>query len=123
MLAEFAWYVLFYAIFSNALLFVFNLLPFFPLDGWRMVLALLPGQFMDRKQVPDVIRKNARPLSAFLQAPAFKWQEWAQASQFVLTALVVISLLIGYTRAPIPSPLDLLISSPVNTITQILMGR
>jgi Zn-dependent protease len=121
-LAEFLLALLTVGISANVLLFIFNLLPFFPLDGWRMVLSLLPGRFMDRVQVPTTIRKNARPLSEFLQAPAFKWQDWAQASQFVLMALVVISLLINNTNAPLPDPLHLLIRGPVDAITHVLTG-
>lgn len=121
-LAEFLWSLLTASIGVNVLLFIFNLLPFFPLDGWRMVLALLPGRFLDRTQVPTTIRKNAHPVSEFLQSPAYKWQEWAQASQFVLMALVVIGILIRNTNAPFPDPLQLLITGPVNSITSLLMG-
>jgi Zn-dependent protease len=122
MIGEFLFYLMFYGIFSNVLLFVFNLLPFYPLDGWRMVLSLLPGRFLDRNQVPDAIRKNVRPLSAFLQAPAFKWQDWAQVTQMILIALIFIGMAarqlgIGF------DPLDILISQPVQLIASALMGQ
>jgi Zn-dependent protease len=122
MLGEFLFYLLFYGIITNVLLFVFNLLPFFPLDGWHMVLALLPSRFMDRNQVPQAIRQNVRPLSSFLQAPAFKWQDWAQVSQMILIALVVIGMISRRMNFGI-DPLNILISQPVQIISSALMGR
>jgi Zn-dependent protease len=121
MMGDFIYYLVRYGIISNVLLFVFNLLPFFPLDGWHMVLALMPGRFLDRNQVPDVIRKNARPLSAFLQAPAFKWQDWARASQMVLIGLIVIGMITSQMRIGF-DPLGILISQPVQLIANALMG-
>ncbi|QPC84846.1 site-2 protease family protein [Phototrophicus methaneseepsis] len=104
-------------IYYNLLLGFFNLIPLFPLDGWRMMLSILPGQFLMRKQVPVWIQQNMAPLSRFLQEPAFQWQRWAQASQMVFLILILISFLPG-----IPSPLDFLISEPTIRALNLLLG-
>ncbi len=106
----------FYSVYMNLLLFAFNLLPFFPIDGWHMVLALLPARWLDRQQVPDAIRKNVHPLSMFLQQPAYKWEQWAQASQIVLMILVFIS----FANLPI-NPLSWLISAPIDFFVSIFL--
>ncbi len=82
-------------IFFNVLLFVFNLLPFFPLDGWHMVYALLP---------PDLARTWGSP-------------QWQQYSQFAFFALILLSFVGGSLNI-----LGLLIGQPVNIITRALMG-
>jgi Zn-dependent protease len=78
----------------NVLLFVFNLLPFFPIDGWHIVLSLLP---------PDL---------------AVWWQRNAQNSQYVLLGLILLSFL----RIPGLNILGLLISQPTISITLFLLG-
>jgi Zn-dependent protease len=80
-------------IFWNVLLFLFNLLPFFPIDGWHMVLALLPGYWLRREQVPSFLR-GFYAISQFLQQPAYKWQQWAAASQMVLLILIMIGFIL-----------------------------
>jgi Zn-dependent protease len=82
------------AVFLNIVLFVFNLLPFYPIDGWRMMLSLLPGYFLRREQVPTTIRKNVRPLSEFLQHPAFKWQDWQEITYVIFIGLLIIGFMI-----------------------------
>lgn len=51
----------------NVLLFVFNLLPMFPLDGWTMVLKLLPPEL------------------------AIQWQRYRDYSTYALYGLVLLS--------------------------------
>lgn len=53
----------------NLLLFVFNLLPFFPLDGWTIVAKLLP---------PDL---------------SYTWQRYRQESTYVLFGIIILSFL------------------------------
>lgn len=77
----------------NVLLFLFNLLPFSPLDGWSIVYALLPPR------------------------EAMWWERNRQNSQFVFFALI----LIGFALPGI-SPLGILISQPMSFITSLLMG-
>lgn len=113
---EFIALTLVLSIFFNLLLFVFNLLPFYPIDGWRMMLALLPGSFLTRDQIPAGIRKNARPLAAFLQSPAYKWRDWAQLSQYALLILIFLSFV------PQINLLGSIIGGPTSTLFGMLMG-
>lgn len=109
--------LLYISVFYNVLLFVFNLLPFFPIDGWRMVLSLLPGSMLTNQQIPQFIRRDVRPLANFLREPAYTWQLWAQASQFVLLGLIMLSFIPG-----LPSILGFMIAQPTSQITGFLLG-
>jgi Zn-dependent protease len=89
---DFIQQVLLLIVFWNVLLFVFNLLPFFPIDGWHIMLALLPPE------------------------PASWWQRNAQNSQFVLLGLILLSFMnIGF------DPLVQLIYEPALSIMRILI--
>ncbi len=83
----------FYIIFWNVLLFVFNLLPFFPIDGWTIVLAFLPA---------DLARW---------------WERNAMYSQYALMALILIGFVL-----PGVSPLSSIIFGPAQAITRVLTG-
>jgi Zn-dependent protease len=80
----------------NILLFVFNLLPFFPLDGWQIVYSLLP---------PDAARW---------------WQQYQTYTYYALFGLI----LFGFVSDDlgIPSPLSLLILEPVLFLRRLLLG-
>ncbi len=84
--------MLFYMIFFNLVLFVFNFLPFFPLDGWHIVLALLPAR------------------------EAIWWERNAQMSQFVFFA----AILIGFAT-PL-DPLGLVVGQPVAWLMNLLLA-
>lgn len=81
-------------VFWNVLTFVFNLMPFFPIDGWRIVFTLLP---------PDMARW---------------WERNAQNSQIVLIVLIVI----GFANIPGFDPLGTAISEPTFRLTFWLFG-
>lgn len=59
--------ILFQIITLNVVLFVFNLIPLFPLDGWNIVLSLLP---------PDL---------------ASLWQRYQQYSYYAFIGLILLS--------------------------------
>jgi len=110
-------------VFLNVLLFIFNILPLFPLDGWHIALSLLPGHWLTRAQVPVVVQQNARPISGFLQEPAYKWQQWQQLSYYVFLGLIFISIARGFMGLTfLPDPLSLLIGEPTRAISLLLMG-
>jgi Zn-dependent protease len=104
-------------VYFNVLLFVFNLLPLFPIDGWRMVLALLPGRGIQWNDIPAFIRENVRPLAAFLYEPAYKWEQWAMITQYIFFGLIVISFAL-----PNVSVFGTLISQPTFAIMRLLLG-
>jgi len=85
--------ILFTIVLFNVLLFVFNLIPLFPLDGWHIALALLPAE------------------------QANWWQANAQTSQYVFLGLILLSFF------PLGSfdPLGLFIAQPTFTITNWLI--
>ena len=90
-------------VFFNVLLFVFNVLPLFPLDGWTVTLSVLPP------------------------GPAIWWERNQQTSQYILFGLIALSFFGGYL-AGIPvigRYLDVLtwvIGVPTNVITGFLIG-
>ena len=86
--------ILYVIIFFNVLLFMFNILPFFPLDGWHIIYALLP---------PELANVWGNP-------------RWRQYSQFAFFAMILLS----FTR--IFNIFSLLIGGPTNAITRILLG-
>ncbi|MBL8148287.1 MAG: site-2 protease family protein [Anaerolineae bacterium] len=81
----------------NLILFFFNLIPLFPLDGWQIVLALLP---------PDL---------------AYTWQKYQQVSYYAFFGLILLSFL----RLPgIPNLLNVLVYQPTIALAQFLVfGR
>ncbi|MCA9883012.1 MAG: site-2 protease family protein [Anaerolineae bacterium] len=109
--------VLVMSVYYNVLIGFFNLLPLAPLDGWHMMLGILPGQFLMRKQVPVWVQQNMAPLSRFLQEPAYQWQRWAQLTQLIFFFLFLISFLPG-----VPSPFGILIGEPTNRLVFTLLG-
>jgi Zn-dependent protease len=85
--------VMFFIVVFNLLLFIFNLLPFFPIDGWHIVLALLP---------PDL---------------AHTWQRNAMTTQYILLGLILLGFLGGRFNI-----LALIINPPLDFLRQILLG-
>ncbi len=109
--------LLYAGVFWNVLLFVFNIIPLFPIDGWHIVLTLLPGTWLNRMQIPVAVQQNLRPLAEFLMRPAFKWRDWQTASYYVFMGLIFLYIL------PIGSfsPLSLLIGRPTNLLLSLLL--
>lgn len=87
--------ILFQVVYFNVLLFAFNLIPLFPLDGWRIVLSLLP---------PDL---------------ADWWQRNLQTSQLIFFGLILLSFV---PLRGVPNILGELIGGPTAAITRLLIG-
>lgn len=86
--------VLYMMVFWNVLLFVFNMLPFFPIDGWHIVLSLLPADL------------------------AVSWQRNAQTSQYILLGLILLS----FMRIDQLNILGQLLFEPTQRIVNMLLG-
>ena len=59
-------------VFWNLLLFIFNLIPLFPIDGWHIVLSLLPGRWLNNMQVPVVIQRSCASALRVFDAPGIQ---------------------------------------------------
>ncbi|MBN1121127.1 MAG: site-2 protease family protein [Anaerolineae bacterium] len=94
---------LFDMIYLNIVLFLFNILPLFPLDGWTVTLSALPT------------------------GPAIWWERQKMNSQYVLIALIVLSFL-APSLADIYPPLgyadvlSLILGGPSIRILYFLVG-
>lgn len=87
--------ILLQMILLNVLLFVFNLIPLFPIDGWHIMYSLLPPEYAE------------------------VWQRHQQTSYYVFMGL----LLLSFVRLPgIPNLLGILISQPSQQIYRLLLG-
>lgn len=106
----------------NVVLFIFNLLPFFPLDGYRAVLSFLPGDFLMRKQIPVFIQQSVRPLSRFLQQPAYTWQSWQTVTYYMFIGLIGLSLFARYTNLYFLDALHWIIGGPVSQLSALIAG-
>jgi Zn-dependent protease len=79
----------------NVLLFVFNLIPLFPIDGWNIVWALLPADL------------------------AIVWDRYRQTTSYIFIGLLLLSFV---PIRGIPSIFGLLVGQPTNSISLFLLG-
>lgn len=88
--------VLVWIVQMNLLLFLFNLIPLAPLDGWFIVYALLPPK------------------------EAYWWESTAQYSQFIFLGVILLS----FTRIlpPALDPLNILLREPLSFFLRIIIG-
>jgi Zn-dependent protease len=78
----------------NILMFVFNLLPLFPLDGWHIVYTLLPPEL------------------------AYSWRDNAQMTQYIFLALILFSFVpIGHF-----DPLGIILRDPIFRLENLIVG-
>lgn len=88
------WDLLYTLVVFNILLFIFNLLPLFPLDGWSIVLTLLPAE------------------------QAYTWQKHAQTTQIVFIVMIMLSFL----NIPGIDPFGLIVGEPLYFLRNLLLG-
>lgn len=113
---------LFIGVWFNIFLMIFNLIPLSPLDGYRVMLSLLPGYFLSGKQIPRFIHEYAPPLARFLQQPAYVWQTWQQVTFYVFMGLILLSFMSRSTGLYQLNLLGFIISGPVSQIMSLIAG-
>jgi Zn-dependent protease len=86
--------IVLYIVNFNLLLFIFNLLPVFPIDGWHMTLALLPPE------------------------QAHWWKSKAMITQYIFIGLFVASFVLPANL----DILGIIIGQPVNVLGRAIMG-
>jgi Zn-dependent protease len=114
--------LLYLGVWFNVMLFLFNMLPLFPLDGYRVVMGLLPGYWLSSKQIPAFIRQNMPPLYRFLQQPAYVWRDWQQATTYVLMGLLLLSFAATSMNLRQLNLLGLLLNGPGGWLRLLLAG-
>ncbi|MBE0688820.1 MAG: site-2 protease family protein [Anaerolineae bacterium] len=82
-------------VYWNVLLFFFNLLPMFPIDGWHIVYSLLP---------PDL---------------AIQWERHQQTTQYIFFGLLLVSFL---NIPGLPNIFGLLIGQPSSALLRFLLA-
>jgi Zn-dependent protease len=87
---------LFFMVFWNVLLFIFNLLPFFPFDGWHIVRKLLPPELADT------------------------WEKYQRESSMVFFGLLILSFFGPYVGLNF-NILAQIINPPVSFLLNILI--
>lgn len=102
--------LLFQSVWLNVILFVFNLVPVFPLDGWSVVMRLMPVE------------------------TAIWWQRHRQTSTYIGIGLMVLSfvgpdifaVLPGFLQNTVTyallNPLTVLVFEPVQALFHFLVG-
>lgn len=81
-------------VYFNIILFLFNLLPLFPIDGWHIVLALLPPEL------------------------AYTWQRHAQTTQYIFFFLLIMT----FVRIPGLNLFSTIIGEPAVRLYFGLLG-
>lgn len=81
-------------VFFNVILFLFNLIPLFPLDGWQVAYALLP------------------PRQAYI------WERYQMTTYYIFFFLILLS----FVNVGGINPLGLIIGQPARWIMNLLLG-
>lgn len=115
-------FLLYVGVWLNVFLFIFNLIPLFPLDGYRAMLSLLPGYFLSGKQIPGFIHEAFPPLSRFLQQPAYVWQAWQQVTMYVFIGLIMLSFLARFSGIWQLDLFGFIISGPMAQLMGLIAG-
>lgn len=92
-------YIVYWMVLLNVLLFFFNFVPLAPLDGWTVVLSLLPAK------------------------QAIWWQRHQQESTYILFGLILLGFLVSYVPVlSLIDPLHWLVFVPTNFLVHLLIG-